>query len=67
LEILKVPDKKQKDSSPSLDRIDNTKGYVKGNVAVICYRANWLKNNANVKEIEAILRYMKGETNVTYR
>ena len=32
-------------NSPVLDRIDNGKGYVKENVAVISHRANMLKNN----------------------
>jgi hypothetical protein len=46
-------------NSPSIDRIDNTKGYVKGNVAVISLRANALKNDASVEEMRQILRYME--------
>ena len=47
--------------SPSLDRIDNTKGYVKGNVRVISWRANAIKKDATVEEIRCILHYMLGE------
>lgn len=39
------------DSSPSLDRIDNSKGYIKGNVRVISWRANYLKNTATLDEM----------------
>jgi hypothetical protein len=42
-------------SSPSLDRIDSSKGYVKGNVRVISHRANLLKNNATVEELKLLL------------
>jgi len=38
-------------NSPSLDRIDPTKGYVKGNVWVISHRANRIKNNATAEEL----------------
>jgi hypothetical protein len=41
-----------------LDRIDNNEGYVKGNVAVISFRANTLKNNATAEELRAIADYM---------
>jgi len=47
------------DNVPSVDRIDPTKGYIKGNVEVISWRANHLKNNATVEELEAIVNYMK--------
>ena len=34
-------------NSPSIDRIDNSKGYEKGNVRVISWRANWLKTDSS--------------------
>jgi hypothetical protein len=39
------------ENSPSLDRIDNTKGYVKGNVQVISHKANTMKGNASPQEL----------------
>lgn len=49
----------EKANSPSLDRIDNTKGYVPGNVAVISFKANTLKNNGTLEELEAIVNWLK--------
>lgn len=46
---------KMQASSPTLDRIDSSKGYIKGNVRVISYRANMLKNNATVEELKLLL------------
>jgi hypothetical protein len=43
-----------KNNSPSLDRIVPERGYTKGNVRVISWRANWLKNNATPDEIEKL-------------
>lgn len=37
-------------NSPSLDKIDNAKGYIKGNVRVISNRANKLKNDMTREE-----------------
>ncbi len=38
-------------NSPSLDRVDVTKGYVPGNVWVISYKANKMKNDATLEEL----------------
>src|SRR5580692_6046027 len=46
-------------NSPSLDRLDNTKGYVKGNVWVISWRANKLKGESTLAELEALVVALK--------
>jgi len=45
------------DNSPELDRINNRKGYVKGNVIVVSRRANRIKNDATVKELQQIASF----------
>ena len=50
---------KAQPNSPSLDRVDNSRGYTKDNIRVISYRANMLKNNATQEELEKVLDYMK--------
>jgi hypothetical protein len=42
-------------NSPSLDRIDPTKGYVPGNVWVISWRANQIKPDATLQELKQIV------------
>lgn len=45
--------------SPSLDRVDSSKGYEKGNVAVISWRANRIKNNGTLEEHKQIVAFME--------
>lgn len=49
-------------NSPSVDRVDISKGYIKGNVMVICWRANRIKSDASIAELEQVLSYMKEHT-----
>jgi hypothetical protein len=46
-----------KDNSPSLDRIDNSKGYVPGNVVVISLRANAIKRDSTLEELKQIVSF----------
>lgn len=47
------------DSSPSLDRINPKLDYIKGNVRIICNRANRIKSDASLKELRLILEDAK--------
>lgn len=58
---LRQGDGKREASSPSLDRFDNNEGYIPDNVRVISCRANALKNDAELWEMELIVKYMRGE------
>jgi len=48
--------------SPSIDKIKPNLGYVKGNVRVICWRANRLKSDATLDELLSIVDYVKRES-----
>lgn len=46
------------DNSPSVDRVDNSKGYTKNNIRVISMRANRLKSDASLAELRALVEYV---------
>lgn len=52
--IYKKEDNKINPCSPSLDRIDSSKGYTKDNVQIISFRANRLKQNISFDEIKRL-------------
>jgi hypothetical protein len=57
--ILNFRASKISDDSPTLDRIDPSKGYVPGNVWVVSYRANRIKSNATSEELFKIAAAVK--------
>lgn len=45
-------------TSPALDRIDNSKGYITGNVMVISHLANQMKSSANKQQLQAFAKWV---------
>ena len=59
---LKQGVKKVIDSSPTLDRIDNSKGYIKGNVQLVCNLANRIMTSATADQVIQVGEYFKQVT-----
>jgi hypothetical protein len=47
------------DCAPSVDRHIPSKGYISGNVSIISHKANRIKNDSTVEEMEKVLNYMR--------
>lgn len=58
---LKIAARLPTDNSPSLDRIVPELGYVRGNVAVISFRANAIKNSASVNELLQVALWIESQ------
>jgi hypothetical protein len=54
---LHTEDRKAKYAAPSIDRIDNTKGYTPDNIVVVSVRANLLKKDATLTEMRALVKF----------
>lgn len=54
---LKMSDGRVSDSSPTIDRINNKKGYVPGNIVVVSWKANRLKSNASLNELKLLVSF----------
>lgn len=47
------------DDTPSLDRLVPSMGYVKGNVTFMSYKANRMKNNGTLQELEMLVTWLR--------
>jgi hypothetical protein len=52
--VFRVGHGERRDDSPSLDRIDSSLGYIPGNVRIISWLANRIKNNAEDRVLIAL-------------
>ena len=46
-------------NTATVDRVDSSKGYEKGNIDFICNRCNGLKRDCSISELERLLAYMR--------
>jgi len=47
------------DASPSLDKYIPELGYVKGNVHIISFKANRMKNDGTLREVKLLVKWME--------
>lgn len=60
IELTKIGGQGRVWSNPSLDRIDPTKGYIKGNVEIISMKANLMKAHASKEELVTFAKSILG-------
>lgn len=58
---MKASDKYYWDASPSLDRIDSSKGYTPENIWVISARANRIKSDATLEELKRLVAALEAK------
>jgi hypothetical protein len=61
IKLAPVGKAEQSAATPSLDRLDSSKGYVPGNVAVVSMLANALKGNGTAAQHERIAAWMRSQ------
>lgn len=59
LKLIRNSKKGWSDDTHSIDRVDNSKGYIPGNVRIVSWKANDIKGHASIEELEAVVKYMK--------
>lgn len=51
--------RKNSPNSPSLDRIVPERGYVRGNVVIVSFRANRAKSDLTIAELKQLVEFYK--------
>ena len=49
------------ENAPSIDRINNSKGYTPSNIAIISWRANRMKNGWSLDELEQLTTWLRSK------
>lgn len=57
---IRLNDERMNKNSVSIDRVDNSKGYIKGNVKLISLRANAHKSDMSKEDIQRLYEYVNG-------
>jgi len=57
--VLPHPNKRAQPNTASLDRIDSSKGYIKGNVEFVCVFVNLGKNGFSKQQVIDLLKQFK--------
>jgi len=57
--IHKTGTGKRRYNSPSLDRLNNKLGYIRSNILVVSWRANFLKSDASINELRLLLNNLE--------
>jgi hypothetical protein len=57
--IFKPGNETKRNFSPSLDRLIPSKGYVVGNIAVLCHDCNRRKQDISVEEMQELIDWVK--------
>jgi len=47
----------KRSTSPSIDRIDNSKGYIPGNIVVVSVKANHVKSDCTIAELKRMVEF----------
>ena len=58
-----VPNGKRRNESVTMDRLIPERGYVQGNVSLLCWRCNNLKRDAVPEELELVAAWMRRRLN----
>lgn len=56
---LFVGDRNSHDNAPTVDKIVPKLGYVVGNIQIVSYRANRIRNDATLEELKNIVAYLE--------
>ena len=57
--VFGVPYEDRGEYSRSVDRTNNDEGYTTNNIQMMSWRANRIKHNATIDEIEQLLNFLK--------